>query len=131
MVLLWASAHLPDLLTAEQRGKLLNDLKSRQRDDGGWSLTDLGTWERVDTTPLETRPDGYATGVVVLALEENHVKDAAVTRGLAWLKTNQDKATGAWPAWSLNKKRDPKSNIGLFMSDAATGYAVLALDARQ
>jgi hypothetical protein len=131
VVLLWASAHLPDLLTAEQRGKLLNDLKSRQRDDGGWSLTDLGTWERVDTTPLETRPDGYATGVVVLALEENHVKDAAVTRGLAWLKTNQDKATGAWPAWSLNKKRDPKSNIGLFMSDAATGYAVLALDARQ
>ena len=131
VVLLWASAHLPDLLTAEQRGKLLNDLKSRQRDDGGWSLTDLGTWERVDTTPLETRPDGCATGVVVLALEENHVKDAAVTRGLAWLKTNQDKATGAWPAWSLNKKRDPKSNIGLFMSDAATGYAVLALDARQ
>jgi hypothetical protein len=131
VALLWASARIPGLLTAEQRGKLLDDLKSRQREDGGWSLTNLGTWERMDATPLETRPDGYATGLIVLALEENHVKDDAVTHGIAWLKANQDKTTGAWPAWSLNKNRDPKSNIGQFMSDAATSYAVLALDAQR
>jgi len=131
VVLLWASAHVPELLTPDQRNKLVAKLKSLQRADGGWSLTDLGTWERVDTTPLETRPDGYATGLVVLALEENHLKDEAVANGIGWLKANQDKETGAWPAWSLNKKRDPKSNIGLFMSDAATGYAVLALDAQR
>ena len=50
--------------------KLIDDLYARQRPDGGWSLTDLGTWKRVDNTPLETRPDGYATGLVVLVLEE-------------------------------------------------------------
>jgi hypothetical protein len=130
VILLWASARMPDLLTSDERTALIADLKTRQQADGGWSLTDLGKWERVDNTPLETHSDGYATGAIVLALEENHVKDASVDRGLAWLVSNQDKATGAWPAWSLNKKRNPKSDAGPFMSDAATGYAVLALEAR-
>jgi hypothetical protein len=128
IVTLWASAHFPGLLTREQRSELLADLATRQRQDGGWSLSDLGTWERVDNTPLETRSDGYATGLIVMVLEENTVPDSRVKRGLDWLVANQDKTTGAWPAWSLNKNRDPKSNIGEFMSDAATSYAVLALD---
>jgi squalene-hopene/tetraprenyl-beta-curcumene cyclase len=128
-IALWAAAHLPGVLTDPQRRTLIAELQSKQRDDGGWSLTDLGTWKRVDDTPLATRSDGYATGVVVLALEENGLRDAAVRSGVAWLETNQDKSTGAWPAWSLNKNRDPNSPAGPFMSDAATAYAVLALDA--
>ncbi len=34
---------------------------------------------------------------------------------------------GAWRGVSVNKKRDPASHSGKFMSDAATAYAVLAL----
>jgi squalene-hopene/tetraprenyl-beta-curcumene cyclase len=133
VVALWASESYPGLLTLPRITKLRADLRVIQRPDGGWSLADLGTWERVDHTPLETRPDGYATGLVVLVLEElsgQPSEDEAIARGRAWLIGNQDKTTGAWPAWSLNKKRDPNSNVGKFMSDAATSYAVLALEQR-
>jgi squalene-hopene/tetraprenyl-beta-curcumene cyclase len=131
VVALWASAQAPDLLSSSERRTLLETLYRLQRNDGGWSLTDLGKWQRRDKTPLETHPDGYATGIITLALEQNHIDNAHVQRGLAWLLANQNKATGAWPAWSLNKDRDLKSNVGQFMSDAATGYAVLALEARR
>jgi squalene-hopene/tetraprenyl-beta-curcumene cyclase len=63
--------------------------------------------------------------------ESGAAADPHVARGIAWLLANQDKTTGAWTAWSLNKNRDPKSDAGPFMSDAATSYAVLALEARR
>jgi hypothetical protein len=136
VVALWAANSIPTLLTPSQVVKLLGDLRARQRADGGWSLTDLGTWKRVDDTPLDTRPDGYATGLVVMVLEQTPAanppsqarSDVTIPRGLEWLIANQDRTTGAWPAWSLNKSRDPRTNAGKFMSDAATSYAVLALE---
>lgn len=131
IVALRAASRFPSLLTSTQRNTLRNQLYSLQRPDGGWSLTDLGSWHRRDETPLDTRPDGYATAITTLALEENHIRNAHIERALGWLIANQDKATGAWHAWSLNKNRDPQSNVGMFMSDAATGYAVLALEARR
>jgi hypothetical protein len=139
VVALWAEVSYSGVVTADEKKTLLNDLNTRQHPDGGWSTTDLGSWERRDKTPLETRSDGYATGVIVLVLEQNGAGERRgsrgtanpeVQRGLSWLVANQDKETGAWPAWSLNKNRDPKSPAGLFMSDAATGYAVLALEAK-
>ena len=135
IVTLWASASMQELLTRAQEMTVVAEINRLQHADSGWSLTDLGTWERRDKTPLETRSDGYATALIVLALEgadgqsASHGSTAVIMkRGVNWLLTHQDKESGSWPAWSLNKNRDLKSDAGLFMTDAATGYAVMALE---
>jgi len=131
LVVLWASARLPHLLSAARRAALLNDVRRLQRNDGGWSLTDYGEWKRHDNTPLDARSDGYATGLTVFALKEAGISASQpeMKRATRWLIANQDAAQGLWPAYSLNKKRDPSTDVGRFMSDAATSYAVMALEA--
>jgi squalene-hopene/tetraprenyl-beta-curcumene cyclase len=125
---LWASARLMGLLDDKERSALVTTLAAKQQPDGGWSVNDLGTWQRHDDTPEETKSDGLATGLTVLAMEQSGVGEASAKRGLAWLAQNQSQDDGKWSAWSLNKKRDPSSDIGHFMNDAATGFAVLALE---
>ncbi|HEX4595727.1 MAG TPA: hypothetical protein VH157_15685, partial [Bryobacteraceae bacterium] len=130
--LLWASTKLPDLLTAKQQKSIVDELLGKQQADGGWSTTSIvvGTWKRRDDTPLDTKSDGYATGLVSFVLERAGMprSDMHVKQGLSWLAQNQDtKAEGQWRATSMNKQRDPSSDAGRFMSDAATAYAVLAL----
>jgi len=129
VMLLWAAARLPRLLSGERQKALIGEVLAAQQADGSFCLCSLiGGWKRKDNTPLETRGDGYATGLIVLALEQAGVPDAQpqVSRARHWLAANQS-ADGNWPAWSLNKQRDPASEAGHFMSDAATAYAVLAL----
>jgi squalene-hopene/tetraprenyl-beta-curcumene cyclase len=130
VLLLWASTKTPGLLTPAQQKSITDEALSKQQADGGFSLSSfVGDWKRRDNTPLETRSDGYATGVVALALEEAGMKhdQPQLERALAWLDSNQEKTDGRWLAYSLNKQRDLSSYIGRFMSDAATAYAVLAL----
>jgi hypothetical protein len=50
-----------------------------------------------------------------------------MARALAWLKSHQDRQTGAWKADSLNKRYPADSMQSLFMQDAATAFASLAL----
>ena len=132
-MLLWASTLSPSMLTHDQQQGIVDALQRAQQDDGGWSTASMGSWKRADGTPLDARSDGYATGLVTFALES--VADARtqpqVKRGLAWLVAHQDPASGTWFAASLNKQRDPASDAGKFMSDAATAYAVLALTKAQ
>ena len=127
---LWASTKWAGLLDRNQQDALIAELKSKQQEDGGWSLSSLvGDWKRHDGTPQETRSDGYATGVITYVLELANREPQTAARGRAWLLSNQN-TEGFWPAYSLNKKRDPASDAGRFMNDAATAYAVLALSYR-
>ncbi len=130
VVLLWASAKLPGLLAPEQQKSIIGDILAKQQADGGWGLASLvGPWKRTDGTPLDMKSDGYATGLIVLALEQAGFprEDVHWQQGLTWLARNQNPTEGQWPASSLNNGRDPTSATGRFMSDAATAYAVLAL----
>jgi squalene-hopene/tetraprenyl-beta-curcumene cyclase len=125
---LWAASSVDGILTKAERQKLIDQLLEKQQADGGWNLPSLGKWTRSDGTAQETASDGYATSLVLHILQtagvpKDHVK---IAKGLDWLRSHQT-TTGAWQTVSVNKKRDPASHSGKFMSDAATAFAVLAL----
>jgi squalene-hopene/tetraprenyl-beta-curcumene cyclase len=130
VVLLWASTKLNGLLTRDQQNKIVEETLAKQRDDGGFSMSQLiGGWKRHDKTSLDTSSDGYATGLIAFTLEQVEAPQAQtpLKNALAWLNRNQIASDGRWPAVSLNNNRPVMSDTGLFMSDSATAYAVLAL----
>jgi squalene-hopene/tetraprenyl-beta-curcumene cyclase len=129
---LWASSRVPGLLMAEQRKATIDAAFALQQPDGGWSTAALGSYKRTDNTESDTRSDGYATALTTLALQSAGVtaSDDRVSKGLQWLRHNQDRKTGRWLAVSPNKQRDADSEPSKFMSDAATAYAVLSLTYR-
>jgi hypothetical protein len=140
LYVLWASTQIPGLLNESQRAELIRKVASLQRSDGGWSLPSLDKQMTIKPAMFDLfkranrvdESDGIATGLVVLALEEDGVslKDPMLSSGLAWLEAHQYEE-GSWWASSLNGFRNPTTGMGRFMSDAATGYAVLALEQAQ
>lgn len=131
---LWASTKLPGILTKQDKARLIEELSQAQEADGGWSLTRLGSkamgkdeWKSQGRHPEGVQSDGYATGLAVLALKHAGcaAEDAVLKKGVGWLVSQQ--RDGTWPANYLNRARDPHDNIGKFMRDAATAFAVLGL----
>jgi squalene-hopene/tetraprenyl-beta-curcumene cyclase len=141
VVLLWASVKLPGLLEPEKQKTLIREITNEQQSDGGWALSSHAWPEgwslhsmvrrrlRSDWTRQNAESDGYATGLVTFVLQEvgESPQDSSVKRGLSWLARNQSADDGSWPSSSLTQRRNPSSNVGHFMRDAATAYAVLAL----
>jgi squalene-hopene/tetraprenyl-beta-curcumene cyclase len=131
---LWASSRLPDILTEKDKQLLIEELLTVQEADGGWSLPKLGkktqepgVWESHGVYPEGAVSDGYATGLVVLALKRAGLgtENPRLQRGIAWLVSNQRE--GTWPANYPNRPRNPQDDIGKFMRDAAAAFATLAL----
>jgi squalene-hopene/tetraprenyl-beta-curcumene cyclase len=133
VALLWAAAKLPGLIEPDRQKAIVAELLQRQQADGGWSLSSLiGGWKRSDGTAQEERSDGYSTGLIIFALQQAGIspENGQLKRGISWLTANQDKTDGSWPAYSLNKNKEHhiSPETALFMTDAATSYAVLALE---
>ena len=145
LYILWLSRKEATLLPASERETLLKAVQSRQRSDGGWTLSSLDPTSRMESEPWKrleqqfkeelmatvkpAESDGFATGLVVLTLEESgtNPQDGTLRRGLDWLQRHQEN-DGSWKTLSLNGNSDPQTNVGRFMSDAATAYAVMALE---
>jgi squalene-hopene/tetraprenyl-beta-curcumene cyclase len=141
VVFLWAATKAPGLMTSKQREEIIQEVTSAQQADGGWELSPLAWpsgWNlhsivrkrlRSDWTRQDSESDGYATGLITFVLQEAGMQpeNATVKRGLEWLASHQNSTDGSWPSVSLTQRRSPSSNVGHFMRDAATAYAVLAL----
>jgi squalene-hopene/tetraprenyl-beta-curcumene cyclase len=118
---------LEGLLSAAGQQSAIEEMLALQRSDGGWSMESLGkSW--VGRDGEEANPDapsdGYGTGLVVYVLRQAGVPASteSVRRGKTWLSTNQ-RESGRWFTRSLNGVKQH------YISDTATAFAVLALDA--
>src|SRR5262249_5522113 len=79
--------------------------------------------------PESTGSTAYATALVVFTLEQAGAgcNDPRLARAKEWLRSHQDRQTGAWSSPSMNKPYPQDSLQVGFMNDAATSFAALAL----
>jgi squalene-hopene/tetraprenyl-beta-curcumene cyclase len=149
--MLLASTRLAGLLSRDQIAALTADLQSKQNADGGWSLYQLGPWTWSKASPpfgpkgkpdvaLLSRSDGYATGLITYALRQAGLPadDPSLKRATDWLEANQrgcqidQSRWKCWRTYSLNHDQEHGGEEGeswrrMFMSEAATAFAALAL----
>lgn len=117
--LLWASSSLEGLLSASQAKDIAAALHKTQRRDGSFSIGRLMPGHAGNST----KGDGYATALATLALCTTGLEPGAAEDGVAWLQSHQQ-SDGSWQGKSLN---GPGRTAERYMTDASTGYAVLAL----
>ncbi len=148
---LLASTRLTGLLSHKQAVALAADFQSKQNADGGWSVYLLGPWTWSKARPpykpkgnpdvaVLARSDAYATGLIAYVLRQAKlpVAQSSLERATAWLEANQreyqvdENHWKCWRTYSLNFDTEHGGEDGepwrrMFMSDAATAFAALAL----
>jgi squalene-hopene/tetraprenyl-beta-curcumene cyclase len=126
---LWAASKLPEVAAAPRRQSIINQVFAKQASDGGWTPESLGPFAAHADAPPSSGSSAYATGLVTYVLTQAGVPpgDKRLARARDWLKSHQDRVSGAWPGVSMNKRFPADSMESKFMQDAATAYAVLAL----
>jgi len=130
---LWTSLRFEGILSESARSETVELLRSRQKEDGGWSIRDFATpeqWgggnraEKIRKEPDFAAPpsDGHMTGLSLIVLQEAGVPstDTQVQQGLQWLRENQ-RQSGRWWTRSLN------TESWHFITYSGTAYALLAL----
>ena len=149
--MLLASTRLAGLLTRDQIDTLTTDLQNKQKADGGWSLYSLGPWTWSKASPpfgpkgkpdvtLLSKSDGYATGLITYGLRQAGLPAGhpSLKRATDWLEANQrecqidQRRWKCWRTYSLNHDQEHGGEEGeswrrMFMSEAATAFAALAL----
>lgn len=149
--MLLASTRMADLLSRDQTEALTADLVRAQNVDGGWSLYKLGPWRwsksgppygpkgKLDVGRL-SESDAYATGLIAYSLRKAGLPagHATLKKARDWLEANQRECQigenhwKCWRAYSLNVDHEHGGPEGgawrrMFMSDAATAFAAMAL----
>ena len=124
IALLWAASAWDGLLSEAERVVLVEEIVEKQHPDGGFRPRAEPPWAPQNAS------DAYTTAFAVFVLEtvrdDPHAAES-VARGVRWLERNQQ-PDGSWNAVSPNKDRSGQDAFRrLLMSDAATGFAVLAL----
>ena len=135
LAVLWASTTLPSLLTTEAKRAIVDEALKTQQRDGGWSLAALGPWTEHPSAPASldrTGSHSYATAFTTFVLQKTDGAGvrSSTARALDWLRSHQDRTTGAWPAVSMNKTYPAGSMEEKFLQDAATAFAAAALSQR-
>jgi hypothetical protein len=145
VTLLWASTEMPGLIGSQQQKAIVNEVLKKQQPDGGWQLAPLAwkwrgwtfaslgrRWILSDGSLVQSSSDGYATALIAFVLPRAGAShdNPQLQKAFSWLANNQTDQ-GYWLSFSINKRRNPSSNTGHFMTDAATAYAVLALTESQ
>jgi len=129
LLLLWASTEWRGLVTDAERREIAEAAFAAQSADGGWTIQSLGPWRPHPKAPAAQGSSAYATGLTAYSLlragwpsDDRHLRSA-----LAWLQAQQSRESGYWDGVSMNKRYPEGSMPTLFMRDAATAFASLAL----
>ena len=93
-------------MTERERQRVVEDLFSLQKPDGGWAVVTMGNWERSDDKPHDIQSsDGYGTGSAIYALRKAGVPagDPRIRKGIAWLKSHQRQRALVHPLYGRRK----------------------------